>query len=81
MSQQVEIKTTVKGGLPIIAKGKYVSAEPDVGLFEPSMEDVTFFWPSGRQVTTCMDESILEADRERVIIELLEAYHQPEDDR
>ncbi len=78
MDNRIEIQTTIKGGLPVLAKGQFARAEPDVGMMHPWIEDLEFFWLSGEPLPKQMDEAISEADLERVSTELLEAANQPE---
>lgn len=80
MPSRIEIQTTVKRGLPVLASGSYMSAEPDVGIFGDGIEDLAFSWLSGKPLPDKMQESVSEDDRIRVETELLEAFHQPEED-
>ena len=69
----VETRTTIKGGLPVIARGRYVPGYR--GSFDPpeppepaTVEDIEIFWLSGKACR--LDLSL--ADEEAVIEDLLQ---------
>lgn len=40
-SHEIQIQTTVKGGFPVTATATWCPAEPDVGLMDSYLEDVS----------------------------------------
>ena len=63
----IEIQTTIKNGLPVLAQGEIVGPDPDVGYFNHGIEDLEILWLSGRP---CHLE-ITAAEEDRIIEELL----------
>ena len=43
----IEIQTTIKNGLPVLAQGEIVGPDPDVGYFHHGIEDLEILWRSG----------------------------------
>ena len=68
----IEIQTTIKNGLPVLAQGEIVGPDPDVGYFHYGIEDLEILWLSGRP---CRIE-ITAADEDRIVEELLSEIHQ-----
>ena len=64
----IELDTTVKGGLPVIAQVVFSTPSPSVGLLHGEA-DVTIFWRGGKIVTKKVYDSIPEADFDRIIEE------------
>ena len=65
----ISIETTVKGGLPVIACGKFSPADLSVGQSE-GIEDLQILWPSGY----ILGWAIPLADEDRIVGELLEHH-------
>ena len=62
-----ETQTTIKHGLPVIARGSVVRPEPDIGHFHYGIEDLEILWLSGHP---CRIE-ITAPEEDRIIDELL----------
>ena len=63
----IEIQTTIKNGLPVIARGSLVGPEPGVGYFDYGIEDLEILWLSGHP---CLIVPTV-AEAERISAELL----------
>ena len=63
----IEIKTTIKNGLPVLARGKIIGPDPSVGYFDCSIEDLDLFWLSGHPCRI----DITVSEEERIVEELL----------
>lgn len=57
----IEKRVTLFGGLPLIARGRLVAPEPDVG-FKGGSEDVSLHWLNGREVPEAMYEKMTDDD-------------------
>ena len=72
----IEIETTIKDGLPVIASGEVQRAEPDVGLMGPFVEDLEVKFLSGHPVPFELSDE----DEQHVINAIVEAYSEPPSD-
>ena len=69
----MEIETTIKDGLPVIARGEVQRPEPDVGIMSHYIEGIEVTFLSGHPVPF----EISDKDDQRLADELLEAYDEP----
>ena len=65
----IEIETTVRGGLPVLAQGRIGLPEPDVGFLGCSVYDIDILWLSGHVCNLPLSE----ADYQRIYDEILES--------
>lgn len=63
----IEFETTVKGGLPVIARVACYPPEPDVGIFTRQCEIDDILWPSGKPITQKVFDSIPASDIEDIL--------------
>lgn len=68
----VEAQTTVKGGFPVIATARLCPAEPDVGIRDSYLEDVTIQTTAGK---SCGWLQLSDGDLDAVEQALWEVYH------
>jgi len=69
----IEIDTTVKSGLPVIAIMDYEPKDPSVGWMNDSVSEPWIHWLSGKEVTKAVYDSIPKSDIDRIMTEGLES--------
>ena len=70
------IATTIRNGLPVIARGRVCRAEPDVGIMSQFVEDLEVVFHSGYPVPGELSDE----DDQRLVNELVSAYNEPPSD-
>ena len=69
----IEIETTIKDGLPVLASGEVQRPEPDVGIMSQFVEDLEVCFLSGHPVPFELSDE----DDQRVVNEIVNAYNEP----
>ena len=69
----IEIETTIRDGLPVLASGQVCRLEPDVGIMSQFVEDLEVCFLSGHPVPGDLSDD----DDQRIVNELVEAYNEP----
>ena len=70
-----EIDTTIKGGLPVMARGNVMRGDASVGQTGYYVEDLEITWRSGKEVSERVGMKL--RDVERIIGELVSAHCSP----
>lgn len=69
----VSCNTTILGGLPIHAEGQLNGPEPEVGYFDPWVDDIILRWPNGYMMGASTTDRITDNEWTRIETELMEA--------
>ena len=71
MITEIEINTTIKSGLPVMARANYYTfPQYDNIILDDTIDDLEFFWPSGYQYLP----EVSEADKEAVRTAMYDWY-------
>ena len=77
------IETTIKDGLPVIARGVVRPPERDVGIMGQFVEDLEIFFRGKRRPYACgrpFPHELSDEDDQRIVDELVSAYNEPSGD-
>ena len=77
-----EIETTIKNGLPVIARGIVQSDDPTVELPGRFVEDLEIFFRHKRRPYACgrpFPHELSDEDEQRIVDEIVSAYNEPPD--